>query len=71
VDVLGMSPYRYIRLARLSKARDMLLATEDRPLLVKGVALSLGYRLSGRFAADYRSVFGENPTDTLQRSREI
>ena len=71
VDVLGESPYRYIRLARLSKARDMLLATEDRPLLVKRVALSLGYRLSGRFAADYRSVFGENPTDTLQRSREI
>jgi AraC-like DNA-binding protein len=70
VDVLGMSPYRYIRLARLSKARDMLLATEDRPLLVKRVALSLGYRLSGRFAADYRSVFGENPTETLQRSRE-
>ena len=69
VDLLGMSPYRYIRLARLSKARDMLLATEDRPLLVKSVALSLGYRMSGRFAADYRSVFGENPTDTLQRSR--
>jgi AraC-like DNA-binding protein len=71
VNVLGMSPYRYIRLARLSKARDMLLATDDRPLLVKRVALSLGYRLSGRFAADYRSVFGENPTETLQRSREI
>jgi AraC-like DNA-binding protein len=72
IDVTGVSPYRYIRSARLSKAREALLAPEytgDRPPLVKSLALSLGYRLSGRFAADYRSVFGENPSDTLQRSR--
>ncbi len=70
VDTLGVSPYRYLRLARLSKARDALLAPEARPALVKCLALSLGYRLSGRFAAEYRSVFGENPTDTLRGSRK-
>ena len=71
MEVLGVSPYRYIRLARLSKAREALLAsanTGDRAPLIKSLSLSLGYRLSGRFAADYRSVFGENPSDTLQRS---
>jgi AraC-like DNA-binding protein len=71
IDVTGVSPYRYIRSARLSKAREALLAAEytgDRPPLVKSLALSLGYRLSGRFAADYRSVFGENPSETLARS---
>lgn len=64
-DVLGVSPYRYIRLARLSRARELLLASDAKPPLVKSVSLSLGYRLSGRFAAEYRSVFGENPSDTL------
>jgi AraC-like DNA-binding protein len=65
VDVVGVSPYRYIRLARLSQAREQLLSSERRPAMVKCLALSLGYRLSGRFAADYRSVFDENPSDTL------
>jgi AraC-like DNA-binding protein len=65
VDVLGVSPYRYIRLARLSRARELLLNPDAKPALVKSISLSLGYRLSGRFAADYRSVFGENPSDTL------
>jgi AraC family ethanolamine operon transcriptional activator len=71
VDVLGVPPYRYIRLARLSKARDLLLSSEANPALVKSISLSLGYRLSGRFAADYRSVFGENPSDTLRASRQV
>jgi AraC-like DNA-binding protein len=71
LDVLGVPPYRYIRLARLSRARDLLLASEAKPSLVKCVALSFGYYLSGRFAAEYRSVFGENPTDTLRRSGAV
>ena len=70
IDVIGVSPYRYVRFARLSKAHETLLAADKRPRLVKSLALSLGYRLSGRFAAEYRSVFGENPSETLTRSRE-
>jgi len=71
VDVLGVSPYRYIRLARLSKARELLTSGETKPAVVKRVSLSLGYRLSGRFAADYRSLFGENPSDTLRGSGRV
>lgn len=67
VDILGVSPYRYIRLSRLTRAHETLLASENRPRLIKSLSLSLGYRLSGRFAADYRSVFGENPSETLAR----
>ena len=68
IDVIGVSPYRYVRFARLSKAHEILLAADKRPKLVKSLALSLGYRLSGRFAAEYRSVFGENPSETLTKS---
>lgn len=69
VDVVGVPPYRYVRLARLSKAREQLLAADAEGALVKTLSLSLGYRLSGRFAAEYRSVFGENPSDTLRSRR--
>lgn len=65
-DVLGIPPYRYVRLARLSRARERLLASDGDCTLVKTLSLSLGYRLSGRFAAEYRSVFGENPSATLR-----
>jgi AraC-like DNA-binding protein len=64
-----MPPYRYVRLARLSKAREQLLASDGDSTLVKTLSLSLGYRLSGRFASEYRSVFGENPSTTLQDQR--
>jgi len=68
VDVIGVSPHRCIKAARLSRARTALLAPEDRPLRIKSLALSLGYRLSGRFAADYRALFGENPSETFATS---
>jgi AraC-like DNA-binding protein len=68
LEVYGMSPYRYIKLARLAKAREMLLASEHKPALVKSVSLSMGYRVSGRFAAEYRCIYGENPSETLLRS---
>jgi AraC-like DNA-binding protein len=68
-EVVGMPPYRYVRLARLSKAREQLVASNGDSTLVKTLSLSLGYRLSGRFAAEYRSVFGENPSATLQDRR--
>ena len=71
VDVLGVSPYHYLRLARLSRAHDLLLKPDAKPALVKTISLSLGYRLSGRFAAEYRSVYGENPSDTLGRPRQV
>jgi AraC family ethanolamine operon transcriptional activator len=67
IDVLGVSPYRFVRLARLTRAREQLLVCDSSPALIKTLSLSLGYRLSGRFAADYRALFGENPSQTLQR----
>lgn len=70
VEVLGVSPYRFVRLARLSRAREQLVAAAGNPVLVKSVSLSHGYRLSGRFAAEYRAVFGENPAETL-RGRQV
>jgi AraC-like DNA-binding protein len=69
MGAIGVSPYHYIRFARLTRARELLLTSKAAPTqtLVKSVALSVGYRLSGRFAKEYRSVYRENPSDTLGR----
>jgi AraC family ethanolamine operon transcriptional activator len=65
IDVVGVPPLRFLKLVRLSKARQQLLAAET-ATLVKSLSLSMGYTSSGRFAADYRSVFGENPSDSIR-----
>ncbi len=65
VDIYGTSPYRYLRSRRLSAARGSLLDKANRAASVKAVALTYGFANFGRFAADYRARFGENPSETL------
>lgn len=64
-DSLGISPVAYLRARRLSMARARLLDRVNPPVSVKDVALSLGFMNLGRFAADYRALFEENPSDTI------
>jgi AraC family ethanolamine operon transcriptional activator len=59
--VFGMSVQRYLRMRRLSLARSALRRGE----LVKRAALANGFWHLGRFAGDYRAVFGELPSETL------
>lgn len=64
--VYGTSPKRFLRLRRLNRAREALLQDERRPS-VTSVALAHGFFDLGRFAASYRSLFGESPSATLRR----
>jgi AraC-like DNA-binding protein len=66
--VYGMSLHRYLRLRRLDLARRRLREAGGRAL-VKTVALDLGFWHLGRFAQAYRELFGETPSETLQRGR--
>jgi AraC-like DNA-binding protein len=69
-DYLGIGPTEYLRRCRLHAARSALLGGEgDRAASVKEAAMSHGFWHLGRFAAHYRGLFGENPTDTLARRR--
>lgn len=61
-DVYGMTPKRWHQVARLNQARQLLL---DQPRArVTEIAMRAGFSHLGRFASDYRELFGERPRDT-------
>lgn len=65
---VGMRPMDYLRLIRLEHAHRVLCsATEADGLTVRGVAKEWGFGNAGRFAADYRAMYGESPSRTLRR----
>ncbi len=66
-EVYGVSPIAYLQAKRITQARCAFLAAERAPRSVKDVALSLGFTHSGRFAKQYRSLFGEFPSETLDK----
>ena len=67
-EFLSMSPGDYMRLRRLNLVR---VALQHPPLTanVSEVAGRYGFTELGRFAAYYRTIFGETPSDTVRRSR--
>ncbi len=70
-DVYGVSPARYSKFRRISAVRRALLAPNASERQIKDVALSFGFLESGRFASDYRKLFGENPSQTLLRGTAL
>jgi transcriptional regulator GlxA family with amidase domain len=67
---LGTSPIVRIRDERLDLARRQLLEAGP-DATVTSVAFDWGFLHLGRFAALYRRCFGERPSDTLRRVREV
>jgi AraC-like DNA-binding protein len=65
---LGMSPHRYLLLRRMNLARGALARAEGGRTTVTEVAAEYGFGELGRFAVQYRRMFGESPSVTLRRS---
>jgi len=63
---LGTTPMGHLRDVRLDAARAELRAA-DEDTRVADVARRWAFANLGRFAAQYRARFGENPGDTLRR----
>jgi AraC-like DNA-binding protein len=66
---LGTTPLGWVRRTRLAHARRELERARS-GATVTDIALASGFTQLGRFAANYRAVFGEAPSATLRRSRQ-
>jgi AraC-like DNA-binding protein len=64
----GYSPMEFARQIRLRRAKQML-ERPDVQTNVTGVAFACGFGDLGRFSKDYRSHFGERPSEALRRSK--
>ncbi|WP_166442273.1 AraC family transcriptional regulator [Nakamurella flava] len=64
---LGVTPMAHLRRVRLERVRADL--QQGRAASVTEAALRWGVTHLGRLSGDYRSTFGETPSQTLQRSR--
>jgi AraC-like DNA-binding protein len=65
-EVYGVTPYQWIKLARLNAAYQDLF--NRRCNSVTEACLRWGFGHMGRFAMDYRALFGESPRETLRKS---
>jgi AraC-like DNA-binding protein len=68
-DCFGMSPTSYLRVAALYEAHNELMKGLPVPDPVSRAAVEFGFWHLGRFAAQYRALFGELPHGTVRRAR--
>jgi AraC-like DNA-binding protein len=67
-DYFGMGPNRYLVLRRMHLAHQRLLAVGPGEATVTEIAMKYGFWELGRFAVEYRRIFGERPSATLRAS---
>lgn len=63
---LGIKPQQYLNDRRLHLARKSLILATKGATTVTNVATQLGFWELGRFAVNYRLMFGESPAATLR-----
>jgi AraC-like DNA-binding protein len=67
---LGMGPMQYLRLRRMHLARHALMLADPAVSTVTEIATGFGFCELGRFSVEYRALFGESPSTSLQRPSE-
>lgn len=70
-EYLGMGPRRYLLLRRMNLLRRDLQRATPSETTVTEIATRYGFWNFGRLAREYRKLFGEVPSATLERSGTI
>jgi AraC family ethanolamine operon transcriptional activator len=65
-EAFHMTPQAFMKRRRLHFARQQLMAAYPQDTSVSMVATGLGFYELGRFASDYRRIFGQFPSETLR-----
>jgi AraC-like DNA-binding protein len=68
---LGIGPSGYINLRRMQQVRHVLRHENPGTASVSGIARRYGFRDPGRFATNYRALYGELPSATLRRTKQV
>ena len=68
VEVHDVPPITFMRRKRLGDARAALKAANG-PVMIRDIAIEHGFAELGRFAAAYRQMWGELPSQTLRRAQ--
>lgn len=67
-EVTGLTPIAYVRSLRLNSVRRTLMQdVTSRGRSISEIAMDAGFWHLSQFAADYRTFFGETPTQTRRR----
>jgi AraC-like DNA-binding protein len=69
--VTGMSPMTYLRVQRLNAVHKALLALGPSGTRVMDVAADWGFWHMGHFTVNYRKLFGESPSETLNHRSKV
>ena len=67
-EFYGISPIKYLRLVRYSKARRDLIDADPEKTSVSDVAARWHFWHFGRFSVEYKSLYGESPSETLNKT---
>jgi len=67
---LGMGPIRFLTLRRMHLAHSALRRADPSKSTVTRIVADQGFWELGRFSVAYRALFGESPSETLQRPAE-
>lgn len=65
--VIGVSPKQYLNRFLLQEAKQHLMQASPNKTSVMSIAHKLGFSHMGQFAADYKTFFGELPSNTLSK----
>ncbi len=63
---VGLTPHRYLRARRITRACDLLVTT---PRPVTEICTMVGFRSLGSFSAVFHRVTGESPSEWRRRRR--
>ena len=68
-EVFNITMVQYIKNRRLTAINRLLLDPQYHVASVSSLSRAHGFKQMGHFARDYRSLFGESPSDTLRMQR--
>ena len=66
-EFYGISPIRYLKMLRYARARRDLIIADPGKTTVTDVAARWHFWHFGRFSIEYRNLYGESPSETLNK----